>query len=132
MYLVAWEENDARLEASLGGRVTVDEMAAFADDVRNLLEEVGEKPYLVLIDYCKAKEFDFEASAVLASLKDFCLASGAALVVSLVQDDETVVRHTSERLQLVLEGREMFLTEFDESQLHMAVRSCMSERRLAA
>ena len=111
MYLVAWEQDEMRLDASLGGRITVDELQAFVEDVQALLGAIGQAPYLLLLDYGKAKPFDDDAGAVLMTFKDFCLATGAAMVISVVQDEETVVRHTSERLQLVLEGKEVFVCE---------------------
>jgi len=132
MYLVAWEQQEGRLEASLGGRVTVDEMEAFVEDMQALLADIGRQPYLLILDYGEAKPFDNDASAVLMTFKDFCLATGASMVVSVVQDEKTVVSHTSERLQLVLEGKEAFVCDANQVTWPEAIRTIVTERRAAA
>lgn len=111
MYLISWMDEEARIEASLGGRVTAEEMAVLQDELREVLETLSNKPFLLVLDYANAKTFDVETREILADLKDFCFANGAGKIVSIVQDEEAMVAQTTERIQAILEGREQFLVE---------------------
>ncbi len=114
MYLVSWIEEESRLEASLGGRITVEEMAVFAEEIRESLQIVNASPYRLLLDYSKAKRFDDATSLMLADLKDGCLENGADKIVTIVRDENDVLAHVSSRIQHVMEGREEFLLEQEE------------------
>lgn len=111
MYLVTWDEHEAKIEASLGGRVTVEEMAVFAEELKAVVEEFEDQPYLLMFDYSRAKSFDLKATDVLMSLKDFCLETGAAKIVSVVRDEEDLAQHTHCRLMTTLEGKEQFVLQ---------------------
>ncbi len=111
MYLVTWDENEAKVEASLGGRVTVEEMTVFAEELKAVVEEFGDQPYMLMFDYSRAKSFDLKATDVLMSLKDFCLDAGAAKIVSVVRDEEDLAQHTHSRLMATLEGKEQFVLQ---------------------
>ena len=114
MYLISWMDEDARIEASLGGRVTAEEMAVFQEELAEVLDTISNKPFLLVLDYAKAKNFDLETRAVLADLKDFCFANGAGKIVSIVQDEEALIAETTGRMQAVLEGREELTLELKE------------------
>jgi hypothetical protein len=105
MYLMSWIEDEARVEASLGGRVTKEEMWVFAEELKEVAGSM-DQPFLVLLDYSRAKHLEPGAADVLTMLKDFCLENGAAKVVTVAKDEADILAHTQNRLQLVLEGRE--------------------------
>jgi hypothetical protein len=111
MYLVTLFENESMVEASLGGRVTADEMRVFADELNDLLETFEGRPFNLMLDYSKAACFDHEAVATLSAIKDQCLEVGASKIVSIPRNENDMVLHTSERLQHVLEGREEFVAD---------------------
>ena len=111
MYMMSWNEDDARIEASLGGRVTAAEVQVLAEELQEVVATLGEQPYLLLLDYSRAQALDTEAAGELANLKDFCLGHGADKIVSVVYDDEEAARHIDMRLQYVLEGREAIVAQ---------------------
>jgi hypothetical protein len=114
MYLVTVQEERAIVEASLGGRVDSLEMRAFAEDLEEVLESLGASRFFLLIDHSKAKSFDGEAAMILADLKDKAFDCGAEKIVTLAGDEDEIARHTTTRLQQVLEGREQFCLEMPE------------------
>lgn len=106
MYMVSWIEEEAKVEASLGGRVTVEEMYVFAEELRDVVAEFGEQPYTLTIDHSRAKPFDVATQQMLTELKDEFLNGQAQQVVSIVHDEDALAQLTHERLQPILEGRE--------------------------
>ena len=113
MYLLTVQENQAVVEASLGGRVDALEMRAFGEELADLLETLGNQSYYLLIDHSRAKTMDREAVSVLSWIKDTALDTGAEKVVCIARDEADMVNHTTYRLQSVLEGREEFHLEGD-------------------
>jgi hypothetical protein len=111
MYLLSWIEEEARVEASLGGRVTCDEMSVLFEELREVIETVQARPYLLQLDYSKARSFDTATLLILNELKDFCLANGAAMIATILEDEDDLVTHTSVRLQQVMEGSEQFVLD---------------------
>lgn len=131
MYLISWIEEESILEASLGGRVTVEEMLVVYDELQELLTELDGQPYLFVLDYSKAKAFDHQAGSVVNDIKDLCRKEGAEKVVTVVRDADEVPLMTSFCLQNVLEGKEEFVT--DPSVIHWTPTVALaSEQRLAA
>jgi hypothetical protein len=113
MYLLTVQNDQAVVEASLGGRVDALEMRAFGEDLAELLESLGNQSYYLLIDHSKAKSLDREAVSVLSWIKDTALETGAEKVVCIARDEADMVNHTTYRIQAVLEGREEFHLEGD-------------------
>lgn len=111
MYLLSWMENDNVLEASLGGRVTYEEMAVFFEEISEIVDEIGEEPYLLVLDYSRTKPFDMKTDGLLCDLKEFCLENGAERVITVVRDESEVPHQTTAYLQRVLEGTVEFVTE---------------------
>jgi hypothetical protein len=111
MYLVSLFEEEAVVEASLGGRVTADEARVFGEELIEMLESFGGKPFNMLLDYSKATCLDSETLIALSDIKDQCLQAGAVKIVSVAQDEQDMVRHTSERFQQVLDGFEEFVLD---------------------
>lgn len=114
MYMMSWNEEDSRIEASLGGKVTAPELQVLSEELHELLAELDEKPYLLLLDYSKTQPLDGEATSELFALKDFCLEQGVEKIVSVTRDDEEAAWHIDQRLQHVLEGREAIVAQGDE------------------
>jgi hypothetical protein len=111
MYLVSWSEEQHILEASLGGRVTIEEMAVFTEEIREVIDMVNEQPFLLVLDYSRSRSFDHQTDGLLADLKDFCLEHGAEKVVSVVRDAEEVAPLVTANIQKVLEGKEQFVVD---------------------
>lgn len=111
MYLVTRFEDEAMVEASLGGHVTAEEIGVFGDDLLETVRNFEGQPYHILLDYSRAKALDRRASAELARVKDQCRRVGAWKIVSVLDDESELIRHTSVRLQAVLEGREEFVSD---------------------
>ena len=111
MYLISWNEEEARIEASLGGRITADEMEVFAEELLDIIESVADRPHLLILDESKAKDFDRDGTVALSEFKDAVLSNGASKVVTIARDEDDLLTQTSERLQYVLEGREEFVLE---------------------
>lgn len=111
MYLMSWNESDRRIEASLGGRVTAEEMQVFAGEIDEIVASFEGRSFDLLIDYSRAKEFDRESMRTLREMKDKCLAAGASQIVSVARDEDQLARETTDRLNLVLEGRERVVLE---------------------
>lgn len=109
MYLVSWIEDEGKVEASLGGRVTIEEMHVFAEELQNVVASFEDRPYVLTIDHSKAKPFDIPTQILLADLKDECLAGNAQQIVTIVESEEAKANLTNERLMPVMEGREQIL-----------------------
>ena len=125
MYLVTIQEEKAVVEASLGGRIDSLEMRAFAEDLEEVLESLGASQFYLLIDHSRAKSFDAEAACILAQLKDKAFEFGAEKIVTLASDEDEIARHTTSRLQEVLEGREQFCLEMPQMTYPIWQRSAV-------
>lgn len=111
MYLLNVNEETNVVEASLGGRIDVDEMRVLGEEIVELLDQVEVQSFYVLLDYSKAKPLDDRALVQLAWIKDSLLEHGAEKIVNVARDDQQVVAGTTDRIQYVLEGREEFLLD---------------------
>lgn len=111
MYLISWDEEEARIEASLGGRITADEMEAFADELLQIVDSMRESDLMVVLDQSKAKNLDREGNVALSTCKDALINQGVMKVVTIARDENDILAQTSERLQMVLEGRESFVLD---------------------
>lgn len=120
MYLVSVLADQSRVEASLGGRVTAEEITVLGQEILAASGEFTGKPFDILLDYSLAKTLDRACSYELADMKEMCLASGARKIVSVAGDEQEVVRHTSLRLQAVLEGHEEFVAEPSKAKFDSA------------
>lgn len=130
MYLVSLYENEAIVEASLGGRVTADEVRVFGEELMELLAHLENRPFEVLLDHSRAKRMDADTVMALSDVKDDLLASGATMIWSIVSDDSDRATHQTVRLQHVLEGNEAFVAE--PSQARLSPKAQEFRRRRAA
>jgi len=110
MYLVSWIEEEGKVEASLGGRVTVEEMHVFSEELREVVASFETRPYVLTIDHSKAKPFDTNTNRMLCELKDEFLSGSAEKIVSVVEDEEAKACLTNERIMPILLGQETVVT----------------------
>jgi hypothetical protein len=109
MYLLSVSHDERVVEASLGGRVTVEEMEVLGEELLGMVHEFRGSPHHLLFDYSRARVLDADALQLLGQIKDECLSCGAERIVTIAADEHQVVRHTGLRLQTVLEGKEEFV-----------------------
>lgn len=106
MYLISRTDSQDRIEASLGGLVTVEEAMVFADD---LLGELGKgRVSNIDLDYSCAKAFGDGSSRILVGMQERALEMGVDKIRVLARDEDVATRLTGARLQQVLEGREEY------------------------
>lgn len=129
MYLVSLYEKEGIVEASLGGRVTADEVKVFGDELIELLAHMGDRPFEVLLDHSRARRMDADTVIALSDVKDGLLASGATMIWSIAADESDRAAHQTLRLQHVLEGNETFVSE--PSQAKFQPRAQERQRRAA-
>ncbi len=110
MYLLNWCEETGLVEASLGGRVTYQEIEALGDEVGMILAHVNSSCE-ILLDYGKAQPFEAPIYSVLAEVKDRWLDSGAERITSVPQTDTDMGIEMTMRIQTVLEGREDYIRD---------------------
>lgn len=116
MYLVSFYERQGFVEASLGGRVSAQEIKVFGEELMELLDGYGGQ-FELLLDHSKAKRLDADAVGALADVKDQCLSRGATRIVSVPIDEQDRLAHESARLQNVLEGSELFVMDGSRYQI---------------
>jgi hypothetical protein len=109
--LVSLYENEGIVEASLGGRVTADEVRVFGDELMELLTHMADGPFEVVLDHSRARRMDPEAVMALSDVKDSLIENGAAMIWSIATDESDRAMHQTVRLQHVLEGTESFVAE---------------------
>lgn len=126
---MSWTEEEAVVEASLGGRVTKEEMWVFAEELKGVAQSMSQ-PFMVLLDYSRAKHLEPGANELLCAVKDFCLENGAAKVVTVVKDEAEIADRTQQRLQYVLEGREEYV--LDASSVEWQPLAARQSLRVAA
>lgn len=130
MYLLTWTEQDATIEASLGGRVTAEEMAVLLEELQDVIDSIPDHPFSLCLDFSKAKLFDDATASILEDLLDFCHGAGVERIIAIVRDEDDLLRHVNARLQRVMEGREQYVVEPDELGLD-ADGIAVVERRAA-
>jgi hypothetical protein len=132
MYLVSIFEKDGVVEASLGGRVTANEICVLAQEISETFEELSDQPFSLLLDYSRAKRFDPKSLQALNELKDLAFEYGVAQIVSVAPDEGERTLHQTSRLQQVLEGREKFVPAGTEHRLLAAEHTRQLQTYLAA
>ncbi|RYG23628.1 hypothetical protein EON82_13445 [bacterium] len=130
MYLVSLYENEGIVEASLGGRVTADEVRVFGEELMELLDHMPEGSFEVVLDHSRARRMDAETVMALSDVKDELIQNGASMIWSIAADDSDRAMHQTVRLQHVLEGTENFVAE--PNQVKHQHRSRVQERRRRA
>ena len=129
MYLVSLYEKEGIVEASLGGRVTAEEIKVFGDELVELLAHMADQPFEVLLDHSRARRMDGDTVLALSDVKDLLLATGATMIWSIAADDSDRAAHQTVRLQHVLEGNETFVAEPSQAKFRPRVQE--HQRRAA-
>jgi hypothetical protein len=119
VYLLSYYEEKGFIEASLGGNVTLGELAVFSEELMEMVEAFEGRSYSMLLDYSKARGLTSDTTIGLEELRDRCFDHGAERIVSVVPNDSAIESATAQRIQLVLEGRESYVLDpayarFDE------------------
>lgn len=131
MYLVSLYEKEGIVEASLGGRITADEVRVFGDELIELMAHMNGYPFEVLLDHSRARRMDADTVVALSDVKDDLLASGATMIWCVVADESDRAAHQTVRLQHVLEGNESFVTEPTQAKFKTRVHVQERARRAA-
>lgn len=107
MYLLNWDHQNNFIEASLGGVITGGEMDVLVDE---LVEEFIARDVTnwdFVLDTTHVKRMDDAAHLQLSRLRDLLAMNGTKLV--FVAESQSIVEAlTSQNLQAVLEGRELY------------------------
>lgn len=111
MYLVSLYESEGFVEASLGGRVTADEVRVFGQELMELLAHMEQRPFEVLLDHSRARRMDGDTVMALGDVKDALAACGATTIWCVAADERDQADHQTARFQQVLEGFERFVSE---------------------
>lgn len=109
MYLINWNPDSSKLEATFGGRVTAGEASVFSDEMSGYLSHCGDKKFTLVLDYATTSRMD---DGVMDSLRTVCdagLAAGAAKVSFIARNEQEAIMLTDSHLQAVLDGREEYL-----------------------
>lgn len=109
MYLLNWNPDEKRIEASFGGFVSRGEALVFADELREMLVERRDTSFSLVVDYSTASRLDENVNEIFAETRETCLFSGADKITFIARDESEASRMTSARLQQVLEGREEYV-----------------------
>jgi hypothetical protein len=110
MYLLNWNKETARLDASLGGHLTASEGRVFIDELRDLIEDLQGEEFSMTLDYSGLRKVDQATADILDSAREVCLFAGALKLTFVTREETDAVRLTEERFQEVMMGREEYLT----------------------
>lgn len=108
MYLLTWNPDGRRFEATFGGIVTPQEADRFLAELLRVMKE-REDDFRVMIDLSTVHDLSKKVERNLLSVRKHCLDSGAEKVTYLTGDLHTADTLTSERMSHVLEGLEQYL-----------------------
>ncbi len=109
MYLLNWNPDDQQIEACFGGRVSKGEAMVFCDDLRDTLEEFGQEPFTVVIDYSTASKMEQEVESLLETAREACINHGAGSVTFITRDEDEAERLRKSRIDEVLGGKERYI-----------------------
>jgi hypothetical protein len=109
MYLLTWNQEDARLEATFGGSICKKEVDFFSEDFRSLLKLAGEAPFTVLLDYATTTKLAEGVAEILSELRDESVSIGATRVTVIARDEPEANALAAERVAQVTSGREEYV-----------------------
>ena len=109
MYLINWNPNESRLEASFGGCITNGEAEVFFEELREYFENCKGKEFDLVLDYATVKKMDDHVMDTLYSARDAGQFAGASRTIFVARDEKEATDLTDERLQFVIEGREEYV-----------------------
>lgn len=109
MYILNWNPESQRLEASLGGRLTRGEAECFLDEFSDILRSHEAPDLEVVIDYAAVSRAEDDFEDVVATAREVAQFAGAKVVTFVTRNDDEVTQITNFRLQQVLEGGERYV-----------------------
>jgi len=109
MYLLNWNPNESKIEASFGGHVSVGEANVFAEELRELVVAATDTSFVIVVDWSTASRMDQAVLDVLETARETCLFAGSQKVTFVTRDETEAANLTNRRLQQVLEGREEYV-----------------------
>jgi hypothetical protein len=131
MYLVNIQEDRHWVEASLGGKIDVDEMRVFGEELRDLIEDWNASTFALVLDCGKANAFDFATRKAFCEVKQSLLTLGAQKIVTIARDEHNANMLVSDRFQAVMEGLEDVVVDPSLVQLPEIAVATSAERRSA-
>jgi len=121
MYVIARNDNEGFVEASLGGRVTLEEMKVFGSELAEICADFRGEPFVVLMDSSGALPFDLRTRHLLFAIQDMMLNAGALQVTHLLGHDQDVYEWEALRYERVKSGAETYVVSTpDYEQLKRA------------
>lgn len=109
--MVSYYEEKGFIEASLGGKLTPGELDVFGEELLELVDAFGGRPYQLLLDYSRANGVNFGVMYQLGEIRDKCHERGAQKIVSVTTSERELEQETAQRLNQILEGREDFVLD---------------------
>ncbi len=109
MYLINWNPNASRIEASFGGCITNGEAEVFLDELREQLAQCQGREFCLVLDFATTKRLDPHVLETFASAREASRIAGASKVIFVARDEDEAVALTDSRLQEVLNGREEYV-----------------------
>ena len=109
MYLINWNPNESRLEASFGGCITNAEAEVFLEELNEYFESCKGKEFSLVLDYATVKRLDDKVLDKFHSAREAGQFAGASKTVFVARDEKEATELTDARLQQVIEGREEYV-----------------------
>lgn len=110
MYLLVWNPEKERIEATFGGHVKASEAKRFLADIRSMIDEFKDREFSIVIDTCTARAFCGDVELVITECRELALFAGTSRFTYVTRDDAEARRWTGERLDGVMEGREQYIS----------------------
>jgi hypothetical protein len=109
MYLINWNPNASRIEASFGGIITNGEAEVFLDELREQLAQHQGREFSLVLDFAMCKRLDPKVLETFNSAREASRIAGAKKVTFVARDENEAVTLTDARLQEVLNGQEEYV-----------------------
>lgn len=109
MYLLTWNPDESRIEASFGGCITKGEATVFEEELTEMVKSMQGQEFKVLVDYATASRMEEPVKEQLEQCRERCIFGGASKVTFVTRDEREAQNYTSNRIQEVLEGREEYV-----------------------
>jgi hypothetical protein len=109
MYLINWNPEASRIEASFGGCITNGEAEVFLEELHEQLSQRQGRDFSMVLDFAMCKRLDAGVLETFHSAREACRVAGAKKVVFVARDEKEAVALTDSRLQQVLDGREEYV-----------------------
>lgn len=107
MYLLNWESHNQLIEANLGGVITAGEMDVMVEELIDLFIGANVTDWEFVLDTTFVKRFEEGSHEQINRLRDLLAMNGTKLVY-IAGDAQLAESLTSQNLQSVLEGREIY------------------------